>query len=166
MKNAVKLLGGKRKEEAEGEKEGREEDGGGERGGRGEMLCSELTVRGKTRLLELLVTLVKGGVEVSDEEELMEVVMRLEEEANESVEEGEGEGEGEGEEKGREKREWEELSERAHEFVWVIETMKRCRGRREENRKAELEWTEKRKEECIEKENDRMKKENVEIISV
>ena len=40
--------------------------------------------------MELLITLMKGGVEMGDEEGLMEVVMRLEEEGNKHVEEGRG----------------------------------------------------------------------------
>ena len=175
VKSAVKLLGGKGKErmeeeEEEGREGGIEEMGGEEERGRRGMIESELKIGEKIKLLELLVTLVKGRVEMEDEEGLMEVVMELEEEANEHVEKEEDEGEEEEEggekqegEKRREKREWEELSERAHELVWVMETRKMGRERRRGKRKEGIEWMEKRKEDEMEKENDEMKKNRIEM---
>ena len=151
VKNAVELLGGRRmkggrgkgsrsgrdEEKGEGEGgEGREGEGregeGGKEEGEGEegeeeerrgWILRELRVKEKIGLLKLLNELVKGGVEMEDEEELKEVGMELEEEGNKHVEE-EIEGE---EEKEEEKREWEELSEIAHNFVWMVEKMKNRR---------------------------------------
>ena len=85
----------------------------------------------KIQLIELLSELVKGGVEIGEEEELKEVLMELEEEGNKHVEEGieeEGEGEGEGEgdskegggrerEEGREEKKKREESEKKREKV-------------------------------------------------
>ena len=111
VKNAVKLLGGRKTDEI-GRRKGEEEDGGDVEGGRGEMMHSELKIGEKLKLLELLVTLVKGGVEISDVEELMEVALRLEEEANGHIEAEEedtvtGEESKEEEGIGREMVEWE-----------------------------------------------------------
>ena len=174
MKNAVKLLGGKRKErmEEKGEEGGR----GGEvdeqrKEGEGmrEKTSNELSVVEKIRIIELILTLVKKKEEIPDEEELKEVVLRLEEEGNTHVEEEEEEGddevaggengEGEGEEKRKEKREWEELSEKAHELVWVMEMMKRMREGREEKRGG-VEWMEKKNRREMEMENCRLDIEN------
>ena len=126
---------------------------------------SEVDVRGKIRLLELLVEVVNGGMEEKYQEELLETVLQLDYEANTHLEEEEGEGEGEGEEEGeggkeREKMEWEELSERVNELVWVMESLKK---RRKKNRKSELEWMERKKEENIEKENEEMRKKTEEM---
>ena len=173
--NAAKLLGGRRgrrrKEKGEisgeGGEGGEEEEGGEDRGeGGSDVQSCELRIGEKIELIEILVCVIEGGGVISgilDEEELMEVVLELEEEARRHIEEAEG-GE-EGEEKDGEMREWEELSERAHELVWVMETMKkgRRRGRRGEKRKDGLEWMEKRKEEEIEKENSSMKKNSEEM---
>ena len=176
VKNAVKMLGGKMGRRRRGKQEMRREDGeegeGGEdkeERGSDEISC-ELRNRSKIQLLELLVEVVEGGMkiwEILDEEELMEVVLELEEEGNKHLgggreEEGRGEGE-EGEEKEEEKREWEELSERAHELVWVMETMKRDREMRGMKKRREIEWMESMKEEEIEKENDLMKKNSLEM---
>ena len=138
VKNAVELLGGRRRKEmrtsAKDEGEGGEgEERKGKKEEREGIVWCELRVKEKIGLLELLSGLVKRGVELGDEEELKEVGMKLEEEGNEHVE-GEGDEEEEDKEckdekgkytdKDEEKREWEELSERAHHFVWVMEKMK------------------------------------------
>ena len=70
--------------------------------------------------------------------------MELEEEGNKHVEEEiEGEGENE-EEKEEEKREWEELSEKARNLLWVIEKMK---NRREGKKNVTWKMIQKEKEE-------------------
>ena len=126
VKNAAILLGGRRRKE--GEKLRKEKEGeGGEEGrreeGKGgmEMKYIEMKLGEKISLIELLNELVKRGVELSEEEEMKEVLMELEEEGNKHVEE---EREGEGEE---EKREWEELSEKACILVRMMEKMKNRR---------------------------------------
>ena len=128
VKNAAKLLSGRKLKEMEGEKKDEEEE---EDNGKGR---AELKVREKIRLLELLVTLVKGGVGMGDEEELMEAALRLEEEANNRVEQEDVEEEA-GEGNVEEKREWEELSERAHELVWAMEMMNTGREGKERKRR-------------------------------
>ena len=151
VKNAVILLGGRRKgnggeeERKEGEEgeEGREE--GEEANGRTEVECVEMNVGEKISLIELLSELVKGGVEIGEEEEMKEVLMELEEEGNEHVEE---EMEGEGEEKEEEKREWEELSENALNLVWLMEAMK---ARREGRNNMTLKKMKKEREEMEKK---------------
>ena len=150
-----------KKESSEAKKEEEEEEG------REDVLSSKIAIRGKIQLLELMKELAKAGTEMPDEEELMEVVLRLEEEASVRVEEENSEEEGDidGDREGNmeEKREWEELSERAHEFVWVIEVMKRSRAARDTNMRSELDWIESRKEEEIEKENSLMQKDTSEM---
>ena len=133
VKNAVILLGGRRRG-----------NGGGK-----EMECKEMGVGEKVKLIELLSELVKGGVEMREEEEMVDVLMELEEEGNrhveEEMEEGEGEGEGEGREGNKEeKREWEELSQRAHELIWRMEGVK---NRREGKKRDTLKMMKKREEE-------------------
>ena len=171
VKNAVKLLSGgerrktdederKEAEEREQGMEGRIEDEKGKEG-----IDCELKVMEKEKLLELLVELVKGGI-VLDEEEIMEVALSLEEEANEHMEDGDREGEGEGdggeaEENAGEKREWEELGERAHELVWVMEMMKK--GREKKDMRKVIDWMETRKEEEAEKENSELKKNSIQM---
>ena len=137
VKNAVSLLGGRRKEKGKREEKDGKADREGE-GGKGEeekgameVEFVEMKVGEKISLIELLSELVKGWIEMGDEEELKEVGMMLEEEGNNHVEDGiEGEGEGEEEEeekkkkKEEEKREWEELSEKAHQLAWAIAKMK------------------------------------------
>ena len=139
VKNAVILLGGRSRG-----------NGGGK-----EMEWKEMGVGEKIKLIELLGALVKGGVEMKEEEELKEVLMELEEEGNKHVEEGEGEEEEEGEEEGEgrgkreeEKREWEELSERARNLVWLLEKMK---NRREGKKTGTLKMMKKKEEEKKEK---------------
>ena len=156
VKNAVILLGGRRKGN-EGEKEGKEgeegEEGRTEREeGKGgmEVECGEMNVGEKISLIELLSVLVKG-----EEEEMKEVLMELEEEGNKHVEEEiEGEGENEEEEE-EEKREWEELSEKARNLVWVIESTK---ARREGRKNMSLKRMKKEKEEEKKKREDLEKK--------
>ena len=103
VENAVILLGGRRNngEGREGEEgEGKREE---EKGGiLEEMEYVEMEVGEKISLIELLSVLVKGGMEIEEEEELKEVLMELEEEGNKHVEE-----EMEGDKKEEEKREWE-----------------------------------------------------------
>ena len=77
---------------------------------------------------------------------MKEVLMELEEEGNKHVE-AEIEGGG-GEEKEEEKREWEELSEKAHQLIWVMEKMQ---NRREGKRSATFRMIRKEKEEMKEK---------------
>ena len=139
MRNAEKGRGKRREEEGEGGIEGKERKERKERGEeegnegneeeeecetekgkkeeRGSIVLGELRVREKIGLLELLSRLVKRGVCMRDEEDVKEVGMELEEEGNKHVE-GEG---GEGEE---EIGEWEELSEKARNFVWTLKMMK------------------------------------------
>ena len=111
----------------------------------------EMRVREKISLIELLNELVKGGMEIvekEEEEEMKEVLMELEEEGNKHVEEErEGEGENE-EEKEEEKREWEELSEKARNLVWVMEKMK---SRREGKKSGSLKMMKKKEEEMSKK---------------
>ena len=130
VKNAVILLGGRRKM-----------NGGGK-----EMEWKEMGVGEKIKLIELLGALVKGGVELKEEEEMEEVLMELEEEGNKHVEEGEAEEEreGGGEEGKEEKEEWEELSERAHELIWRMEGVK---NRREGKKRETMKMMKKEKEE-------------------
>ena len=114
------------------------------------MELSEMRVREKITLIELLSELVKGGVEIeAEEEEIKEGLMELEEEGNKHVEE---EIEGEGEE---EKREWEELSERACIVVRIMEKMK---NRREGKKSETLKKMRKEKEEMERKEAEMEKK--------
>ena len=136
VKNAVELLGGRRKKEggengngSRRDKEKQEQGAECERNeGKEEgMILTELRVKEKIGLLALLSGLVKRGVQMEDEEGLKEVGMTLEEEGNKHVEE---DIDGEGEE---EKREWEELSERACMFVRLLEKMKA----RREGKKSE-----------------------------
>ena len=102
----------------------------------------EMRVREKISLIELLNELVKGGVEIGEEEEMKEVLMDLEEEGNKHVEEGiEGQGE-------EEKREWEELSEKAHQLAWM---MKKMKNRREGKKSGTLKMMEKKEEEMEKK---------------
>ena len=135
MRNAEKGRGKRREEEGEGgiegegeerkageegeeeEEEEKEEKEKGKKEERGSIVLRELRVREKIGLLELLSRLVKSGVCMRDEEDVKEVGMELEEEGNKHVE-GEG---GEGEE---EIGEWEELSEKARNFVWTLKMMK------------------------------------------
>ena len=141
VKNAIILLGGRRRGNG-GEREGMEgEEGEEEKGGVDEMECVAMNVGEKISLIELLSELVKGGMEIGEEEEMKEVLMELEEEGNKHVEE---EREGEGEEKEEEKREWEELSEKARNLVWVIEKMK---NRREGKKSGTWKMMKKEKEE-------------------
>ena len=128
VKNAVTLLGGKKEKKGVEEKKGKEEGGEKkkEEEEEGEDEVRQMEVGEKIALIELLSELVKGGIDIGEEEELKEALMELEEEANEHVED-EIKGEGEGEEKEEEKREWEELSEKAHQLVWVMEKMKNRR---------------------------------------
>ena len=176
VKNAVILLGGQKKKEGEGEKdvkegeEATEEEMGRreEEKGRVEMVeCIEMRVREKISLLELLSELVKGGVEMEDEEELKEVGMMLEEEGNNHVEEeieggegrkGEEVEENEKEKDEEEKREWEELSEKAHQLVWVMEKMK---NRREGKRSDTMRMVKRMKEKDgkVEDDKERMEEE-------
>ena len=154
LKNVVKVWGVRREEEEEGGGRGGVEEGVNEGRRRGiEKYKREMSVREKVRVLELLISVVKGGVEMEDEEGVEEVVMRLEEEGRKyreggaeeeggggeggGVEEGEGEGEGgEGATKEKEMKEWEELNERVNEFMWVMEVMKGMgEGERMKNRK-------------------------------
>ena len=97
VKNAVILLGGRRRGDGRGKdgKEGEEEDEGKgrreeeengtseeeEKGGM-EMEWGEMRVGEKRKLIELLSELVKGGMEIGEEEEMKEVLMELEEEGN------------------------------------------------------------------------------------
>ena len=124
VKNAVILLGGRRRENSEeGEKKGEEKtvgEGGKEEGK--QIGCIEMRVGEKIMLIELLCELVKEGMEMREEEEMKEVLMELEEEGNQHIEE---EIEGETEE---EKREWEELSEKARNLVWLLEKMETRRA--------------------------------------
>ena len=152
VRNGVRLLGGRkrrngrekdRKEGEKGSEEGEEEEKGGIME---EMECVEMRVREKILLIELLNELVKGGMEIVEEEEMKEVLMELEEEGNKHVEE-EIEGEGEGEEKKEEKREWEELSEKACMLLRMIEKKKN----RREGKKSESWKMMKKKEEEMEK---------------
>ena len=135
--------GERREREAkeEGEKQGEGGKGKEEKGGMEMMECIEMRVREKLLLIDLLNELVKGGVEIEEEEEMKEVLMELEEEGNKHVEE---EMEGEGEE---EMREWEELSEKACMLVRMMEKMK---NRREGKKTATMKMS-KRKEEEMEK---------------
>ena len=131
VKNAIQLLGGRRKTEGGGvgneEAEEEEEKEKEKNEGRGGLIFCELRVQEKIGLLELLSGLVKRGVEMEEEEELKEVGMELEEEGNKHVEEEDGEL---GEE---ENREWEELSEKARNLVWIIEKKKaRLEGKKSE----------------------------------
>ena len=191
VKNAVVLLGGRReREKTEGLSEterkegeagvGRKEE---EKGGM-EIDCIEMKVREKILLIELLSELVKGGMEIAEEEELKELLMELEEEGNshlevgmereeeeeeeeeeadplskilpisqeeeteqveetKTIEEGEEEEEKEGE-----KREWEELSEKAHQLAWMMERMKK---RREGKKSETLKRMKKEKEDMKQK---------------
>ena len=145
VKNAVILLGGGRRGNG-GETVRKEGEEGDEEKGGMEVECVEtnLNVGEKISLIELLSDLVKGGIEIGEEEEMKEVLMELEEEGNKHVEEEiEGEGENE-EEKEEEKREWEELSEKARNLVWVIEKMK---NRREGKKNMSLKTMKKEREE-------------------
>ena len=163
VKNVVKLLRRTGTSALENDREKREER---EEEKAEKMVDREITVIEKIGLLELLLVLVKGDVEISDEEELIEVVLELEEEGNKHAEEEEEEGKGEGEGEGgkeEEKREWEDLSERAHELVWVMERLKKRREEKEGKRKERIEWTEMKNEEEIDEENTEMKKECVEM---
>ena len=175
-------------EEGDGTREGGDEERrreGEEEGGdrketkeeRGGVIFGELRVGEKIGLLELLSGLVKRGVEMEDEEELKEVGMLLEEEGNKHVEEEiEGEG-GEGgeeeeeeeEKKEEKKREWEELSERARNLVWVLEKMKNRREgkksgtwkmmkQKEEEMKKKVEEEKRLKEEANKKVEEEKKK--------
>ena len=167
VRNGVRLLGGRkrrngrekdRKEGEKGSEEGEEEEKGGIIE---EMECVEMRVREKILLIELLNELVKGGMEIveeEEEEEMKEVLMELDEEGNKHVEE-EIEGDGEGEEKEEEKREWEELSEKARNLVWVIEKMKNRReGKKSETlKKIRKEKVEMEKKVQEEKEEERVK---------
>ena len=150
VKNAVILLGGKSRENG-GEKEGKEGEEGEEEKV-GELECMAMNVREKISLIELLSELVKGGMEMGEEEEMKEVLMELEEEGNKHVEE---EREGEGEEKEEEKREWEELSEKARNLLWVIEKMK---NRREGKKNVTWKMIRKEKEEMEKKVEEEKKK--------
>ena len=167
VKNAVLLLGGRRRKGEE--KDGKEGAEAGEGEGRKEvgrkMEWEEMGVGEKTSLIELLIELVKGGVKIGEEEELKEVLLELEEEGSVHVEEEmDLEGEETGEEKGRggkkreekeeEKKEWEELSERAYMLVRMMEKMK---SRREGKRSATLMKIRKEREE-IEKGREEEKK--------
>ena len=107
---------------------------------------------------------------------MKEVLMELEEEGNKHVEEeieGEGEGGGEEEEekekKEEKKREWEELSERARNLVWVLEKMKNRREgkksgtwkmmkQKEEEMKKKVEEEKRLKEEANKKVEEEKKK--------
>ena len=161
VKNAIQLLGGRRKTEGGGvgneEAEEEEEKEKEKNEGRGGLIFCELRVREKIGLLELLSGLVKRGVEMEDEEELKEVGMKLEEEGNKHLEDGKGEEEKkkEGEE---EKREWEELSEKAHTFVWMMEKIK---ARREGKKSQTLRMMKKmeEKEGKLEADNGRLEEE-------
>ena len=142
VKDAHVLLGGKMSKE--GEKDGKE-------GAEGEitreelgiaMEWGEMRVGKKIVLIELLSELMKKGVEIGEEEELKEVLMELEEEGKKHVEE-----EKEGEEEG-EKREWEELSEKAHQLAWMIEKRK---NRREGKKSGTLKKIVQEKEEMEKK---------------
>ena len=128
VKNAINLLGGRRRKEGEREEE---------KGKMKEMECVEMRVKEKISLIELLHELVKGGVDIEEEEEMKEVLMELEEEGYKHVEE---EIEGEGEE---EKREWDELSEKARNLVWVMEAKK---ARREGKKHMSLKMKKEREE--------------------
>ena len=121
VKNAVELLGGKRTLEAGRGRKGDKRKGKKEEKGKG--VLGELTVREKIGLLDLLSGLVKRGLEMEDEEELKEVGMMLEEEGSKHVEEGE-EGEEEERKKEQERIQWDELTEKARNFVWVMESAK------------------------------------------
>ena len=136
-------------EEEEGE-ERKEEEQEEEKGGM-EMEWSEMKVEEKISLIQLLNELVKGGVEIGEEEEMKEVLMELEEEGNQHVEE---EIEGGGEEKEGEKREWEELSEKAHQLIWVMEKMK---DRREGKRSGTWKMMKKKEEEMKKKVEDALR---------
>ena len=65
VKNAVILLGGRRKEGEGKEGEEFEEEKGGM-----EVECVEMNVGEKISLIELLSELVKGGMEIGEEEEM------------------------------------------------------------------------------------------------
>ena len=151
VKNAVILLGGSRevKEREEGGKRGRE------------MEWKEMTVGAKISLIKLLSELVKGGMEMEDEQELKDVLMKLEEEGNKHVEDEiacdgkEDGGERKELEKEEEKEEWDELSERARNLVWTMDKMK---ARREGKRSATLIMMRKTEEE-LEKRREEERKE-------
>ena len=143
VKNAVILLGGRRGNEGEKERKKEGQKGEEEKGGM-ELECIEMRRGEKISLIELLSELVKEGMEMREEEEMKEVLMELEEEGNKHVEEEiEGEIEGEGE-----KREWEELSEKARNLVWVIEKMQ---NRREGKKSGTLKMMKKKAEEMEKK---------------
>ena len=151
VKNAIILLGGRRRENGgkEGdEKEKEEEIGDARREGGKKIEPGQTRIGEKISLIELLSELVKGGVEMPEEEDLKEVLMELEEEGNTHVEEEMEEGEeerGEGkEEKEEEKREWEELSVKARTLVFMMEKLKR---RREGKRSESLKMMKKEREE-------------------
>ena len=140
VKNAIILLGGKKNRGGEE----RSEEGG-------DIEWKDMGVGEKISLIELLTELVKGGMEMNEEEQMKEVLMELEEEGNNHMEEemdGDGEGEGEEEEgeegKREEKREWEKLSESARHLVFVIESAK---ARREGKKSTTLKMMRKREEE-------------------
>ena len=150
VKNAVSLLGGRRKEKGKREEKDGKADREGE-GGKGEeekgameVEFVEMKVGEKISLIELLSELVKGGVEIKEEEEMKEVLMELEEEGNKHVEEEMEEGE----EKEGEKMEWEELSEKACMLVRMMEKMK---NRREGKKSGTLKMMMKEKEEMEKK---------------
>ena len=67
MKNAVSLLGGRRKE-GEGEEGERKEELEEEKGEMEMVECIEMRVREKISLIELLNEFVKGGMEIGEEE--------------------------------------------------------------------------------------------------
>ena len=69
VKNAVILLGGRRRGN-EGEKERREGEEFEEEKGGMEVECVEMNVGEKISLIELLSELVKGGMEIGEEEEM------------------------------------------------------------------------------------------------
>ena len=192
VKNAIELLRGRKKEggggvgkRVEDEKDKEDEERKGRKEDRGGKVRREWRMKEKIGLLELLSGLVKRGVEMEDEEGLEEIGMELEEEGNQHVEGEEIEGEGKekgggggGEEEEEEKREWEELSEKAHQFVWVLNKMKA----RREGRKSQTLRMMKRMEEKDEKlqesdermgsggtireEKEKMKKESYRVIKV
>ena len=94
----------------------------------GKIDWKQMKVEERIKLIEFLTDLVKNGAHIREEEELKEVLIQLEEEGNKHVEE---EIEGEGEE---EKGEWDELTKKARNLVWVIESMK---AHREEMKRRE-----------------------------